>query len=502
MRNERRILLNTLALTMSEGLGQLANLTLIVSFARHFGASDLGDYSIAMSVGAVASIFVSLGVEGLLVRDISQDPACSADRLGLLLPAQLVLIPLAWLAATGLCMILIRDPHALLLLTATVGYQVLLPVGSLLLVPLQAREQMLVSGGVGLAHRLLIMVLGLLALRLGASAGMVALCFVAGGVALIAMAWTTSVHRCGRPRLRWSVADALRLYRRGMPFFGLTAMAVIYSRGTAILLGALATSRMVGLYAVADRLMIPLSLGPVMFNAAVYPALSRVTLDSLAAGRELCARCLRLLLVVTVPLAACGMIMAADVVQLVFGATYRGAAPALQVLVWTLPVRGAQYLLGSQLAALHRQHAVARARFMGLCAFGVSAPLLILTRGYIGAAYALLLCDVAQLMLYAWSLHRLDAAPRVTAALAALAAAVAVTAAATLPFANLTPLLRLPGIALVMASCLWAFGAVRLHDLRFLRALLNSKGSERFRSRAAGGGNTAPRPPAPASRDR
>lgn len=475
MRNERRILLNTLALSISEGLGQLANLVLIVRFARHFGAAVLGHYSIAMSVGAVASVLVSLGVEGLLVRDISQNPACSPERLGVLLPLQLVLAPLAWLAAMGISMALIRDPHALVLVMAVIGYQVLLPLGSLLLTPLQAREQMLVSGGCSLSHRLLIMVLGLLALHLGASAGTVALSFVAGGLTLIALAWVQSVRHCGRPQLRWSIPDALQLYRRGAPFFGLTALAVIYSRGTTILLGALSTSQTVGLYAVADRLMIPLSFGPVMFNSAVYPALSRVTRESLVAARELCARCLRLLLVVTVPLAALGTLMAADVVRLFFGAAYIGAAPALQVLAWTLPVRGAQYLLGSQLAALHEQGTVAGARLAGLCAFAVLAPLLILTRGYVGAAWALLLCDCAQLTLYAWALRRLGAAPRMTAALVALVAAAAVTGAASLLLADLTLALRLPVIALVMAAGLWAFGAVKLHDLRFLHAVLFRK---------------------------
>jgi O-antigen/teichoic acid export membrane protein len=470
--NERRILFNTVALSGSEGLGQLANLLLIVSFARHFGAVVLGYYSIGMSIGAVASVLVSLGLEGMLIRDISQDPACGSDRLGVLLPVQMVLAPLAWAGACAVSMALIGNTAALLVVVAASGYQVLLPLGSLLLTPLRAREQMLVASCCNVSNRLLSLLIGLVALRLGAKPGIVALAFIAGASFLIAVAWIQTTRRCGRPRLRWSPREAWALYRRGAPFFGMSALSTIYTRGTTIALGALSASQQVGLYAVADRLMIPLSLGPAAFNAAVYPALSRLTQQSLDGARVLCGRCVRLLLVVTVPFAAFAAIFAAQITALFFGRAYLGAAAALQVLAWTLPVRGVQFLLGSQLAAIHRQATVARARFAGLCAFAVLAPLLIVTGGYVGAAWALLLCDCVQLALYAWSLHRLHAAPVISAPLLAPAAAAALTGAASLLFPALHLAWRLPAMLLVMATGLSAFGAVKLHDLRFLRALI------------------------------
>jgi O-antigen/teichoic acid export membrane protein len=242
-----------------------------------------------------------------------------------------------------------------------------------------------------------------------------------------------------------------------------------------IVLGALSASQQVGLYAVADRLMIPLSLGPAAFNAAVYPALSRVTRESLEAARDLCSLCLRLLLVVTVPIATLAAIFASAVTGLFFGSAYLAAAPALQVLAWTLPVRGVQYLLGSQLAAIHQQAAVTRARFTGLCTFAVCSPLLILTDGYIGAAWALLLCDSVQLMLYGAALRRLRAAPAFSAPLLAPAAAAALTGAVSVILPGQLGLAwRLPAMLLIMAAGLSVFGAVKLHDLRFLRSVLSS----------------------------
>jgi O-antigen/teichoic acid export membrane protein len=472
VRNERRILLNTAALSGAEAVGQLANLLLIVCFSRRFGAAALGCYSLGMSVGAVAAVLIGMGLDSLLVRNISQHPARGPALLGVVLPIQLLLLPLAWAATAGVGRLLLGAGDGWAILLAASGYQVLLPIGSLLLTPLRAREQLLVAASCSVAHRLLSLLLGWLALSAGAGAATVALCFVAGGLFQILLAWVQTVRRCGRPRLRWSPRRAAVLYREAMPFFGTTTLWALYSRGTTILLGALSASREVGLYAVADRLMLPLALGPAMFNAAVFPALSRVASESLAAARELGGRCLRLLLVATVPLAALATVFAADIVQLFFGSGWLAAAPALRVLAWTLPVRGSQNLLGSQLAAVHRQVAVTKARFAGLCAFALLAPLLILWQGFEGAAWALLICDALQLVLYAAALRRMDAAPLVAAPLAALAAVAAATCAAGLLLPDVALLWRLVLTMLVMGAGLWLFGAIRAHDLRFLRTVL------------------------------
>lgn len=475
MHNERRILFNTTVLSLFEGLGQLANLILIVSFARAFGARVMGYYSIGMSAGAVAAIFVSLGIPGLLIREISQDPRCANDRLGVLFPVQVLLSPLAWAVACVVSVMLIGDTAASVVVMAAAGYQLLLPLALLLLVPLQARERMAVSASCGLAHRVLILLLGLIAIRLGFQASTVALAFVAGALGLMAMAWFQTSRAFGRPRLQWRPSEAIRLYREAAPFFGLSALSVIYSRGPTIILSALTSSAAVGVYSVADRMLIPLGLGPAMFNAAVYPALARLTLDSPEQARALSARCLRLLLVVAIPMAAFATIFAAEIVRICFGSGYQGAALALQVLAWTLPIRGAQSLLGSQLAAMKQQSAQARARFVGLCLFIVMAPLLILAYGYIGAALAVLVCDSVQFALYWWLLKKFGAAPMLLAPFLAPAIAAGATAAVNFLLRDNSLPMRVIVAAMVMCAGMWGFGAIKLHDLRFLRVILSNE---------------------------
>jgi O-antigen/teichoic acid export membrane protein len=470
--DERRILFNTAFLSVFEGLGQLANLVLIVSFARTYGASAMGSYSVGMAVGAVAAVFVSLGIPSLLIREISRDASCARDRVGVLLPVQCILAPLAWLLASAVGIALVGDTAAVPVVVTACAYQVLLPVATLLLVPLQARELMFVAASCTLRHRLLILVLGLTAISLGASAETVALTFIIGISALVVLAWRQMSARFGAPELRWRPSEAWQLYKVASPFFGLSALAVLYARSATLMLSALASTQAVGLYAVADRLVVAFGLGSTAFNAAVYPALTRVAHSSAANAEILLARCLRLLLVATIPAAGMVSIYAAEIIRLCYGAAYLDAVPALQVLAWTLPVRGAQALLGSQLASINQQAAAARNRLAGLAIFAIGSPLLIGRFGLLGAAAALLICDLLQLSLYWLRLRKTGAIAVqpmiVLAPMAAMAAAVVVE----MFLVDRTLVERLAATIITLLAGMWAFGAVKPHDLRFLRTLL------------------------------
>jgi O-antigen/teichoic acid export membrane protein len=470
--NERRILLNTTVLGAAQGLGQLANFILVVSFARTFGAAELGHYSVAMAAGAVASLAVGLGSHGLLLREISRNPACGRDWIGVLLPAQLVLACIACPVASVVSVSLIGEVGAAAIVVPVCAYQILMRPALLLLAQFQARELMLVSASADLAHRVLILVLGLGAIWLGAGAGSVGLAMTTGALTLIAFAWIQASHHFGRPALRFDPLEAWRLFRLGTPFFWIAALTVLYSRGATLMLSGLTTTNAVGLYAAADRFVVAAGMGPAMFNAAAYPALARMASHSASDARVLFNRCLRLLLICTIPVATMIAIFSADVVRLLFGASYPGTTPALQILIWCVPIQGLHGLFSSQLSAMDQQAGLARVRFAGLCAFLVLCPTLILELGFVGAAWAALFGDTVHLTLCWMLLQRVRSAPRLEKSLLAIGIVAAITAAASAVLSDLNVVPRLIAVIVVMVAGMWGFGAVRLRDLRFFRALI------------------------------
>jgi hypothetical protein len=86
-----------------------------------------------------------------------------------------------------------------------------------------------------------------------------------------------------------------------------------------------------------------------------------------------------------------------------------------------------------------------------------------------------LVCDGVQLALYADALRRVHALPIVSAPILALPASAALTCAAGFLLAIPNLVWRLPVAVLVMSVALWGLGAVRRHDLQFLRTVLAGK---------------------------
>ncbi len=401
MHSERRILGNAVLLSGGEGLGQLANLLFVAGFARAFGSGALGHYSVGMAVGAVAALFVGLGTQNFLIRDLSQNSRLMADRLGVLIPAQALIAVGVLIVATVIGCVLTSGVGAIGIIASVCAYQILWRASGLLYVPFRAAESMHVPVAAELGHRLLALAFGFAAIQLGTSPTMTLLALPLSALGLAAFGWWRLSKRFERPALRFAPAEAFQLFHAASSFFDVMLLSVLYGRGGIVMLGALRDATQVGLYAAADRVLIAPSLFPMMLNAAVYPALSRLQQTEPAKARRLAQRCLVLMVGGGIPLAALVWMFAPQIVHLTFGDRYLEAVPVLQLLAWILPIRGAQMLLGSQLAAMHLQKEMARARLIGLVSFACLGFVLIREMGITGLAIAVLACEILQSVLYA-----------------------------------------------------------------------------------------------------
>ena len=475
MHVERRILANTVLLGGGEFVGQLTNFVVVVGLARAFGADVFGHYSVSMAVGALAALLVGLGTQPLLIRELSREPSLASSLLGIVVPVQLALGAAAWLLASLLCLLLIGQIRAIPVIAAICASQILLRLAVTLLAPFQAIERMRPAVVGQLIQRLLTLVLALLAIGLGASAGTVTLAFVAGAISLWVFAWVSVSRQFGPPSLELDWDAARRLFRRASPFLGLSTLGVIYTRSGLIMLAALASPEAVGLYAVADRLMVAVALVPGVFNSALFPALSRLTRQDIVRARALVNGSLRLLMVVTVPLAALISLFAAEICGLMFGVHFIEAASALHLLAWSLPARGLLWLTGSQLTALDQQASMARGRSVSLVVFLLATPGLIWAFGFAGVACGVLISDGLQLLLYWRALRRVDQVPSLgKPLLGPVLASLAMLGASYFAMEH-SPVVRVPVAVITMMAGLWVFGAVRVRDFEFLRAMLRSR---------------------------
>jgi len=480
LQTERRILTNTAVLGLGEAVGQIAGFVFVVLCARAYGAGILGWYSLGMAAGAIAAVTVKFGTQGRLLRALARRPEESAARIAGALPYQVGASALAWLAIVAV-VFFVTEPVGRRVISAVGGYHVTLAVTGLLLLPFVARQIMWPASLASAVQRVAVLLCAAPLIALGFSIDTVILAYPLTAILVTVAAFVAARSFLGDP-LAWapnSLEVQRGLYAEGLPFFGTNVLTVLHARLGLLMIAPLAGEESTGLYAAADRLIVVFGILQALFISAVHPAFLRLAGTDRDRALELAQRCMRLMLVLTIPLAGLAVIFSRDIVLFTFGPAFEPSAPVLVVLAIALVVRGVNSMRTSQAVAIGLEHAVFRARAAAVLLFAIAAVTAIVLAGPLGLAAALLLSSLA----YAVSLHRILARERFAAdaVSVSLKPIVAVLAGALVYLAldGAALPLRAVCVAASILVAVFALGVVRGHDLRYLRAIMAQKPDSR-----------------------
>ncbi|MBK6348984.1 MAG: oligosaccharide flippase family protein [Proteobacteria bacterium] len=470
MHVERRVLINTAVLGTGEVVGQLANFAFVVLLARTYGVEIFGWYSFAMALGAVLSVFVSVGGTGYVTRELAREPVRAQAIFEALRSVQVWSGLVVWLLIALTAVLSGVEPREGFVIVIVGAYHVLLRMAALFLAPTTARQRPLASAVAGGGHRILVAVLAAIAIVLGLDAPTTLLAMpFAALLALLAARAHSGPEMAGGAAIE--PVNRATVIRASLPFLGAALLAVVYSRGGLLLLTAMKGEIATGLFAVADRLLVPIYMVTAVLATALLPALAMLEADR-ARMRELARRCLRLVLLASVPLCAMLAIFSTEIVTLLFGPELRPAATTLAMLAPLPVLRSITSLWSTQCIAIRDERRVALAKTRATVAFFILAAIGIGLAGATGLAIACVASEAylalgLRAMLAGHSLYE----PTWRVALGPVIAALAAAAVATTVTTMALPL-RLLLVVGVMAVVLLLLGGVRLHDLRFLDRIM------------------------------
>ncbi len=192
----------------------------------------------------------------------------------------------------------------------------------------------------------------------GGITGMFAVEVVAG---IANLAWTgTLARRALGPAPAVEPAGTRALQRRVANYalvagLGVLVEQVVAARTEFFFLKAYSTEADIALYSIAFSLVTALRLVPSALGSTIAPAFATL----FGAGRDDrirsgFTRALRLLLVVTLPLAAAAIALGPEFVAVVYGSEYAGVASPLRILLTAFPLIALSSLAGAHLAGLGR----------------------------------------------------------------------------------------------------------------------------------------------------
>ena len=385
-------ILNNIAWLFSDKLLRMGvGLLISVWVARYLGPTDFGLFSFAVAVVSFFGALSTLGLSGVVVREIVSDPQNSLETLG----SSFVLQAVGGIIAYAMLLLLtpIMRPHDRSVMSV-VGI-----IGLLLLIKGSENikywfESQILSKYVVLADNAAFVAMA--AVKIG---------LIMTGASLLAFAWVTFIEGLiaallvfgiyewvgGRVKAwQCSISRIKALMVHSWPLI-LSGLAVtVYMRIDQIMLGQILDDRAVGIYSAAVRISEAWYFIPVVIVGSVFPSLLEAKKTSEAVYLEKFQKLYDLLALVAIVVAIPVTFLADWIVEAVFGSEYLEAGAILAIHIWTalfvfLGVASGKWFLAEnrQLLAFHRV-------FWGMGVNIVLNMLWIPQYGGVGAAFATL----------------------------------------------------------------------------------------------------------------
>lgn len=473
------VLRNSIAGLAAQVAIKLLSFAFTVLIIRQLGASDFGQYAAVIGFGTVFLFIADLGLAPYTVREVARlrDAPDGPERIrGLYADVLALRLILALVAGVLVVSAAVLTGRPMMMIGA-----IALNALTVLLYALHGSAEAMLAGheridltaGVQVVNQLIFVCLGALALWLGLGYYGLILATMAGVAVMTTLVlralWGLGVRPGALTRRRW-----LPLLRAAFPFgvIGLT-LGISYRFDT-VLLNIFSGDTATGHYNAAYNLVFALVTLSNVLNTALYPSLSRQAVSDPASLPRVYERLLRYLLLVALPIAVGGFILARPLVGLLFGPEYGPSAPLLAILIWTVPLMFLSEFLGYVVVIAGREAMVARA-IIASSSLNIVANLLLIPRyGVLAAACITVVTELVLVGQYLWLLRDLLGSMR-WGAIARSAAAVAAMAVLVYLARGLPVLVTVAMGGLLYAGLLLAMRVVGPDEADFVRGLLAAR---------------------------
>lgn len=491
MSTEGKILTNAVILAVGEAIGQVANFAFVILLARRYGTELFGQYSLAMAVGATACIVVSLGVHDVLTRDVGHEPEKGQASFFKWVPAEFGSAFLAWIAIALVTAWIDIDPTLKVIIVAIGAYQIALHLAGLFYLQFAARGRMMEPSVVDALHRVVVLAAAGLAMLLNAPAtAVIWLLPVIACIEVAIAAWQghrafgpdhppldpraiTNFVLLGSKFLSPKMfvtpmrsRDLAGLVRRGRPFLALGFLSVLQIRASVILLAMLSGSVATGVYAAADRLILPIIMVQDIVVRAAYPAMLRLWTSDRGHLVVVAQNCLKVMFLVAIPLSGMIFVFRHDVIAIVFGEQFENSAGTLAVLAWMPVAVGAIFLYSAQAFATNLDNEAAKINAVVVAVLIIASVVLIYFQGAFGLSIAVVSTATSHAVALSLLLEHHKIAPKVLVICAKPAIAAAAGIASHFFIGEYGLPLRLATVTTVILLALWLLGSIRMEEIR------------------------------------
>src|SRR3989344_3399907 len=395
------IIKNTFWLFSSEISGRLLKMGLIIHAARVLGSTGWGIFSYAISISSLLMIFADIGISDLVLREITQKKEGHRTFISTALLLKIIMLAISTLLVIFISPFISHIPQAqslFFLVALILFFDSLRELG---LSINRASEKMERDMVVKVTTNAAIFIFGVIFLKIKLVPESIALAYAIGSaIGFISIA--IIIRKDLKTFLSKIDTRIFKLIiKTTWPFVFITLIGVIMGNIDIYMLGIWKNAGEIGLYASVQRIQQFIMIIPSTMAVAIFPLMSRLANSDNTQFRTTLEKTLSLIMFAGIPISLGGIILADQLIPLIFGQDYLGAIPILRVLMLMLLSSFPLVLLSNAIFAYNRQKNLAPAYLLGIFANILFNLLLIPEFGAVGSTIATL-ASTATITIFIW----------------------------------------------------------------------------------------------------
>jgi O-antigen/teichoic acid export membrane protein len=335
-----------------------------VWIVRYLGPEQFGLLNFATAFTGLFGALATLGLQGIVVRDIVRNPDCAPETLGTTAILQLIGGIAAYLIVLVAIAYLRPDDSIARTIVAILGSTMLLKASEISVHWFESKVLskyiVWVQNGVFLVFATVKVIL---ILQQASLIAFVWTMLAEAVVAAIILLGVLSKYGLLLTKLRVSIECAKSLLKDSWPLSLSTVSITIYMKIDQIMLGHMIDDEAVGIYSVALRISELWYFIPMMVVASTFPAILETKKRSEKQYYARLQKLFDLMVVISVGLALLTTFLSTFIVTLLFGEAYRDAGIILSIHIWAavfvfLGVASSQWFLAEGRQVLRLQQIV------------------------------------------------------------------------------------------------------------------------------------------------
>ncbi|HEY8108890.1 MAG TPA: flippase [Patescibacteria group bacterium] len=463
----KKIAYNTAVQAAGKLVVMFIGLVSVAILTRYLGADGYGKFTLALVYLSFFGIAADMGLFTIAVREMSRNPRRMQEIVSNTLVLRALLATVVFSLAVGIGWLLPYEPDVKVAIGIAAGAQFFGLLNSALISLFQTKLIMGRSVIADLVGRVVALgaVIGVIALDWGFYA---VVATAALGSFVTFLVSTLLVREFVSLRLATDTTLWKKLLKESVPYGAALVILHLYLRVDIFLLSLMRSTAEVGVYGVIFKVYELVMALPGFFNNSVFPVLVRRLKSGTANAEAMVQKVFDALVAGGAGVAAGGIVLAPQIMQVIGGSEFVSGADALQIILVAILLSFAIFTFSTLFVAMGHQSMVLRVAGVGLVLNVILNLLLIPKYGINGSAVATVASEVVVFTAY-YVLARRSLSVRVSLrTVPRIFLAAAIMAGAIWPFHD-TIWLAVPVGAAIYGLLLVAFRVVTKDILRELK---------------------------------